>query len=88
MNLGKWTFVPNALGEVTSQKDAKGQTSDEQTTFEYDKLGRMTKRIEPDATSEWTWGTLHTLDEIGRLKKVTGPGYEEQLDYDTIHSRL
>jgi RHS repeat-associated protein len=83
-NLRKWTFVPNALGEIVSQKDAKGQTSGQQTTFEYDLLGRMMQRIEPDATSQWTWGTSAALDEIGRLKKVTGPGYIEDLEYDTV----
>jgi hypothetical protein len=31
----------------------------------------MKKRIEPDGTSEWTWGTSASLDEIGRLKSVT-----------------
>jgi YD repeat-containing protein len=57
MNLGKTTFVPNALGEVVSQRDANHQPSGASTTFEYDLLGRITKRIEPDATSQWTWST-------------------------------
>ncbi len=48
-SMRKWTFVPNALGEIVSQKDAKGQVSGQQTTFEYDLLGRMKKRTEPDA---------------------------------------
>ena len=80
MNLGNWTFVPNALGEVVSQIDAKTQA----TTFEYDKLGRMTKRIEADGTSNWTWGSNAGLDEIGRLKSMDGPGFLEQLEYDTV----
>ena len=36
MNLGTWSYSPNALGEVISQTDAKGQT----TSFVYDPLGR------------------------------------------------
>jgi RHS repeat-associated protein len=83
MNLGNTVYVPNALGEVVSQKDANQQLANTATTFEYDLLGRMTKRIEPDATSEWTWATAKTTnDRIGRLKKVTGPGYEENLEYN------
>lgn len=79
MSSGNRTFVPNALGEVVSQTDAKNQ----QMTFEYDALGRIKKRIEPDGASEWIWGTSAALDEIGRLKTVTGPGYAESLSYDT-----
>lgn len=83
MNLGRTTFVPNALGEIVSQRDANHQPSGTPTTYLYDLLGRMTKRIEPDATSEWTWATAKTAtDKIGRLKKVTGPGYEENLEYN------
>jgi RHS repeat-associated protein len=80
MNLGNWTFAPNPLGEVVSQTDAKSQ----QTTFQYDKLGRMTKRIEPDGTSNFTYGTNSALDEIGRLKSMDGPGYLEEFEYDTV----
>jgi RHS repeat-associated protein len=85
MNLGKTTFGPNALGEVVSQRDANHQPSGTATTFEYDKLGRMTKRTEPDGTiSNWTWGTNSAVDEIGRLKKMDGPGYLDELEYDTV----
>ena len=84
MSLGNWTFVPNALGEVVSQKDAIGQTTGQQTTFEYDLLGRMKKRIEPDGTSEWTWGTSASLDEIGRLKQSPGPVTPRSREYDTV----
>jgi YD repeat-containing protein len=84
MDMGTWGFAPNALGEIVSQTDAKSQT----TTFEFDKVGRLKKRIEPDGTSEWKWGVLanntSTNKYVGRLKEMTGPGYAEAYSYDVI----
>jgi RHS repeat-associated protein len=77
---GTWSFVPNALGELTSQTDAKGQT----TSFAYDKLGRPTSRSEAEGTATWTWGTSSTARNIGRLQSVSGPGYSESLTYDAL----
>jgi YD repeat-containing protein len=45
MDMGTWIFTPNALGEDVSQTDAKSQV----TLFEYDLLGRLTKRTETKA---------------------------------------
>jgi YD repeat-containing protein len=41
-DMGRWTYTYNALSELISQTDAKNQTS----TTTYDKLGRMTQRVE------------------------------------------
>ncbi|HEY0726102.1 MAG TPA: toxin TcdB middle/N-terminal domain-containing protein, partial [Pyrinomonadaceae bacterium] len=76
-----FTYVPNALGEVTSQTTAKNQT----TTFTYDLLGRMTSRSEPEGTSTFTFGTSSTNKNIGRLIGMSGPGgYSENFAYDSI----
>jgi RHS repeat-associated protein len=86
MDMGTWTFTPNALGEVISQTDANGQTM----TFAFDRLGRLTSRIDPAGagTSSWTWGVLADNagggKYIGRLKTVSGPGYSETYSYDSI----
>ena len=80
MDLGSWSFTPNALGEVVSQTDAKGQT----TTFDYDALGRLTSRTEPGATSTWTWGGSAAAHNIGRLQAGGGMGYSESYTYDTL----
>jgi RHS repeat-associated protein len=79
MDLGTWNFTPNALGEVVSQTDAKGQTS----TFVFDLLGRPTGRTEAEGTSTWTWGNSSAAKNIGRLASVSGPGYSESYTYDS-----
>jgi RHS repeat-associated protein len=43
--LGWWTYKYNAFGELTDQRDAKGQTSH----MEYDQIGRMVKRTDKEA---------------------------------------
>jgi RHS repeat-associated protein len=78
MDLGRWTFTRNALGETTAVRDAKSQTF----RYEYDVLGRITKRIAPDGTSSWTWGSLAAKHEIGRLASIAGPEYSETFAYD------
>jgi RHS repeat-associated protein len=80
MDMGSWTFTPNALGETVSQTDAKSQP----TTFEFDLLGRLKKRIEPEGTSEWTWDSLGAEVSIGQLSSVSGPGYSETYLYDSF----
>lgn len=78
---GTSIFTPNALGEVVSQTSANGGAP---TTFEYDLLGRLKKRIEPEGTSEWIWGTSAAARNIGQLATMTGPGYSESYLYDTL----
>lgn len=80
MDLGSWSFTPNALGQVTGQTDAKGQSS----TFEFDLLGRLKQRTEAEGVSTWTWGTSSTQKNIGRLASVAGPGYGESYAYDSL----
>ena len=80
MDRGAWVWTRNALGETTALRDAKGAV----TRFEYDKLGRITKRIAPDGTSTWTWGISAAKHEIGRLAALAGPGYSEQFIYDNL----
>jgi RHS repeat-associated protein len=80
MDMGSWSFTPNALGEVVSQTDAKSQT----TTFAFDLLGRLTSRTEAEGTSTWAWGTSSGSKNIGRLASVSGPGYSESYSYDSV----
>jgi RHS repeat-associated protein len=80
MDMGTWSFTPNALGETVSQTNAKSQT----TTFEFDLLGRLKKRTEAEGISEWTWGTSSAAKNIGRLNSISGIGYSESYFYDSI----
>jgi RHS repeat-associated protein len=77
---GSSTFIPNPLGEIASQTDAKSQTR----TFGYDLLGRMTSRVEPEGTSTFTFGTSAASKNIGQLAGISGPGYSEGYTYDSI----
>ncbi len=77
---GAWSWARNALGETTELRDAKGQV----TRFEYDALGRMTKRASPDGDATWTWGKSAAKKNIGRLIALAGPGYAESFTYDSI----
>lgn len=90
-NMGPWSYKYNALGELTSQTDAKSQT----VTMVYDALGRMTSRAEPEGTTTWTYDTASrgaSLFWKGRLHTVQGPSaieggverrYSETLSYDS-----
>ena len=81
MDMGSWSFTPNALGEVISQTDAKGQT----TGFAYDGLGRLTSRTEAEGTSTWTWGISSAAKNIGQLSSLSGPdGYGETFTYTAV----
>ena len=80
MDRGAWTWTRNALGETTALRDAKGQV----LRFEYDPLGRITKRIAPEGNASWTWGQTAAKNDIGRLASISGPGYAENFSYDSI----
>jgi len=79
-------FNYDALGELTSWSDAKGQ-SFSQT---YDALSRPLVRAEPDLTTAWTWdfNSGHTRQFIGKLIDVSAASssgtYAEAYTYDGI----
>ncbi len=82
-DLGPWTKTFDALGEVTSYIDAKGQNF----SFIYDALSRPTQRTEPDLITNWTWGNSAANFNVGKLQSVTAassPGtYSESYVYDS-----
>jgi len=92
---GDWTYVVSAFGETTKIRDAKTASPAFTTTFVYDKLSRITSRIDvPESlTTTFTWGTsahnTNTAKYIGRLKstKLSNNQYEEINTFDA-HSRL
>ena len=77
---GRWTYDYFPLGEVRSQTNARGQ----KTTYAYDKLSRAVSRVEPEGTTTWTWGTSKSSRNLGQLASVTGPGFQESYQYDSL----
>lgn len=84
-DMGTWVYGYNAFGELTSQTDARGQV----TQIGFDKLGRMTSRIEKlaggvvELSSSWQYDTAAM--GIGKLAAVTASdGYAEWRFYDTL----
>lgn len=75
-DMGGWTYEYNVLGELVKQTDAKQQV----TTFTYDTLGRLTKRIEPGMTSEW--GYDGSPYGIGKLQTAKAGNYIRSHWYD------
>jgi RHS repeat-associated protein len=95
MDLGRWSYTFDALGEMTAWQDAKKQSF----SATYDALSRPLTRTEPDLFTQWTWGSSASSYNIGKLQSVctgTGsnptscvstPGYAEAEMYDS-KSRL
>src|SRR5690606_16514079 len=67
-------------GELKSQTNARGQL----TSFTYDRLSRMSTRIEPEGTTTWTWGTSAASRNVGALVAVSSPGFHEAYVYDAL----
>jgi len=77
-DMGAWSYGYDALGQLKTQTDAKGQTT---TMAYYDKLGRLRTRVAPEGTSTWTYDTA--LHGIGKLAEMKSPaGDAEVYTYD------
>jgi RHS repeat-associated protein len=76
-------YVYDALGELTSWTDAKGQSF----SVTYDALSRPKVRTEQDLTTTWTWGNAASSYNIGALQSVSAAGsagtYSESFGYDS-----
>ncbi len=80
-NMGRWAYTCNGFGELTSQRDAKGQV----VTMAYDRLGRMVTRQEAEGTSRWEYGSIHDAKgSIGQLLQESSPGIRHDYSYDTL----
>lgn len=88
---GTWTYTFNALGQIASQTDAKGQV----TVMTYDLLGRMLTRIDDalaanpnDRTAQWVYDTapMGTGGAVakGKLASLSMPGYSASYTYDAL----
>lgn len=76
----------NAFGELVSQADGRSPPST--VTWQYDQLGRVTRRTEPEGTTTWKYSATPGTSR-GLLVQVTGPGsssatgFQESYVYDS-----
>jgi RHS repeat-associated protein len=79
-DLGSRSMTYNALGELVSWSDGKGQSA----SATYDTLSRPLTRTEADLSTTWTWGNTAAAHNIGRLASVSAGSYQEAYTYDSI----
>jgi RHS repeat-associated protein len=65
-DMGAWSYAYDVLSELTTQTDAKSQS----TTLTYDLLGRPLTRDESSFYSAWTYGSSSGSHNIGRLTEA------------------
>lgn len=85
---GLWQYDYNALGELVWQQSPNQRASATATTMAYDRLGRMTSRVEPEYTSNWSFDTYISgaaCDKgIGKLcESSTSHGINKKIVYDS-----
>ena len=81
-------FAYRADGKVISQTDAVGTAQARTTTFDYDTLGRMTKKVEDAGSGKLNITTLYYYDVNNNLVATTDAlGRTSRFVYD-LNSRL
>lgn len=75
-NTGTVTMTHNALGQLATQVDNKGQL----TTFAYDLLGRVVTRADEEGFAEWTYDPINA---IGALSTRSYGNFSETFIYNS-----
>ncbi len=90
-DMGQWSYSYDAFGQLTSQTDAiHGAAANGPTvTMQYDVLGRLISRTEPEGVSTWVYGdassaTPAPAGSIGKLLSETGNGLTKDYSYDNL----
>lgn len=86
---GIWNYQYDALGELVWQQSPNQLIKGTTTTMAYDVLGRMTQRIEPEYTSNWTYDKYASgsacTQGIGKLcESSTTSGVDHLVVYDSL----
>ncbi|MCE2026862.1 RHS repeat-associated core domain-containing protein [Sessilibacter corallicola] len=61
---GVWKYSYNSFNELTQQTNGNGQKRD----LEYDQLGRVIRRLEPDGTTEWVYNNTNVGNSRGKIE--------------------
>lgn len=90
---GDWRYTYNALGELRWQQSPNQRALVQATTMEYDLLGRLKKRIEPEYISNWSYDTYADGTAcnkgIGKLcESSTSNGITRRIVYDNLGRAL
>ncbi len=81
-DMGSWIYTYNGFGELISQRDAKLQT----VSMQYDTLGHMVRRDEPEGTTVWTHDTRWkgALSDVVQKNASEVEIYRKTVEYDTV----
>lgn len=79
LSQGLLTYNYNAFGQLVFDVNAKGDT----TSYEYDKLGRLKKKIMPGEEGTIEWVYYDTPGKMGLLKSVTNSNLSHSIEYKT-----
>jgi len=81
---GLWQYGYNALGELVRQQSANQRAAGTVTTLDYDKLGRLTSRVEPEYTSSWSYDKNFN-GSVCMAGSVAGRGAGKLCESNTSH---
>ena len=84
-NFGTVTFEHTGLGQLMKQTDAEGETS-----YVYDRLGRLTTKKDPDGVARWSYDPANAVGALGSrcyhasdCADLPRPDFRETLTYRT-----
>jgi RHS repeat-associated protein len=80
---GLWTYEYNAFGELIKQVSPNDRALAASTVIEYDKLGRIKKRLERTQTDEWVYDSC--TKGVGKLcRTFNTAGFSQSSAYDAL----
>jgi YD repeat-containing protein len=86
-NLGRIDYFVDARGLTWKQISPKQRAQNQSTRTEYDRLGRMTGRLEPDLESRWDYDTATTgIGQLAEAYTLIGIAPNKVKDYRRIHT--
>ena len=86
-NLGRIDYFIDARSLLWRQQSPKQRAAAQFTTTQYDLLGRMISRLEPDLESRWEFDSAATgKGQLAETYTLTGPANNKTKDYRRLHA--